>query len=93
MRKDDLIRHVAQKLGKHNNDVKVVIDNAFDTIIDQLASGRPVSIVGFGGFRVRQRKERLGRNPKTGSRMTIPTQKTPTFVPGKKLKDTVKGRR
>lgn len=54
------------------------------------AAGERVTLVGFGTFRVRERKARSGRNPQTGATIQIPAKKVPKFVPGKSLRDKVK---
>lgn len=63
-----------------------VVAAVFDTIAAALASGEKVTLVGFGSFEAKQRKERLGRNPKTGEEMTIPAAMVPRFSPGKEFK-------
>ena len=60
-----------------------------DVITDALKNGEKVSLVGFGTFEVRERKERQGRNPQTREPMTIPASKLPAFSAGKALKDAV----
>jgi integration host factor subunit beta len=54
-------------------------------------SGDKIEIRGFGSFRTRQRKPRVGRNPKTGDRVEVPPKKIPFFKPSKELKDMVNG--
>ena len=90
MKKDKLVRIVASKLNKHNNEVRDVIETIFDTIISVLGEDGSVDIVGFGSFEVRERKSRSGRNPRTGEILHIPSTKTPAFKPGKNLRDAVK---
>jgi integration host factor subunit beta len=51
--------------------------------------GDKIEIRGFGSFRTRQRKPRVGRNPKTGDRVEVPAKKIPFFKPSKELKDLV----
>lgn len=92
MNKDQLIRKVAENVGKQNKEVKLIIEDAFDSIIKTIASGEKVQIVGFGTFETRTREERVGRNPQTGETITLERTKTPAFKPGKKLRDIVKGR-
>ena len=54
-----------------------------------LRAGDKIEIRGFGSFRTRQRKPRVGRNPKTGERVDVPAKKIPFFKPSKELKDLV----
>ena len=90
MKKDKLIRVVAAKLNKHNNEVKDVVEVIFETIIDALGKGESVDVVGFVSFEVRERCAREGRNPRTGELLKLASTKTPAFRPGKTLRDTVK---
>ena len=55
----------------------------------RLRAGDKIEIRGFGSFRTRQRKPRVGRNPKTGDRVEVPAKKIPFFKPSKELKDMV----
>jgi DNA-binding protein HU-beta len=90
MKKDKLIRTVAAKLNKHNIEIKATIDTIFDTIISTLKKNENVDIVGFGSFEVRNRKEKKGRNPKTGVPVVIPPGKNVVFRPGKHIKEAVR---
>ena len=58
-----------------------------ETVLETLKKGERVTIVGFGTFTVNERKERKGRNPKTGEDMIIPAKKMPKFVVGKAFKE------
>jgi integration host factor subunit beta len=57
--------------------------------VRSLRAGDKIEIRGFGSFRTRQRKPRVGRNPKTGERVEVPAKKIPFFKPSKELKDLV----
>jgi len=59
--------------------------------VRSLRAGDKIEIRGFGSFRTRQRKPRIGRNPKTGDRVEVPAKKIPFFKPSKELKDLVNG--
>lgn len=89
MTKTDLVDQVAGKTNMTKKDSAIVIDAVLSTITDTLASGDRVQLIGFGTFEVRQRSERIGRNPQTGDQMTIPAKKVPAFKPGKQLKDAI----
>jgi integration host factor subunit beta len=54
-----------------------------------LQSGDKIEIRGFGSFRIRQRKPRTGRNPKTGDKVEVPAKRVPYFKPSKELRDLV----
>jgi len=89
--KKNLIEELSKKNNLTQSDVQKIIEEAFKIITQKLAEGQPVRIVSFGTFEVRTRLGRLGRNPKTGERLPIPTTKRPVFVPGKELKEAVRG--
>jgi integration host factor subunit beta len=59
--------------------------------VHSLRAGDKIEIRGFGSFRTRQRKPRIGRNPKTGDKVEVPAKKIPFFKPSKELKDLVNG--
>ena len=60
-----------------------------EAMTDSLARGQRIEIRGFGSFGVKQRRERQGRNPKTGTRVEVPSKRIPYFKPSKELKDLV----
>ena len=88
--KQDLIAKVAETAELSKKQATLVVNTVFDTISESLANGEKVQIIGFGGFDVRERAERKGRNPQTGEEITIPASKVPGFRAGKALKDAVK---
>lgn len=69
-----------------------VIDSTLGIITDELIAKKKVRLVGFGNFVVRKRKGRIGRNPQTGTKITIGESVAPAFVPGINLKKAVKGK-
>ena len=87
MNKKELIDSIAQKTGVTNVDADKVLSAYEETILETLKKGERVTIVGFGTFTVSDRKERKGRNPKTGEEMVIPAKKMPKFVVGKSFKE------
>jgi|SRR5579859_202569 len=89
MTKADLIEEVSKMVELTRKDSEVVVDTIFDSIVHSLRSGDKIEIRGFGSFRTRQRKSRVGRNPKTGDRVDVPAKKIPFFKPSKELKDVV----
>jgi integration host factor subunit beta len=70
-------------------DGEVVVDTVFDAVIQALQAGDKIEIRGFGSFRIRQRKPRTGRNPKTGDKVEVPAKRVPYFKPSKELRDLV----
>ncbi len=87
MNKKELIDSIAQKTGVKKVDADKVLSAYEETILETLKKGERVTIVGFGTFTVSDRKERKGRNPKTGEEMVIPAKKMPKFVVGKSFKE------
>ena len=88
--KQDLIAKVAETAELSKKQATLVVNTVFDTISESLANGEKVQIIGFGGFDVRERAERKGRNPQTGEEITIPASKVAGFRAGKAVKDAVK---
>ena len=90
MTKVELIAAVAATAGLTKKDAEKAVSATLDVITEALQKGDKVSLVGFGTFEVRERKERQGRNPQTREPMTIPASKLPAFSAGKAMKDAVK---
>ena len=89
MTKTDLINAVAQKAEISKKDADKAVSAVISAISDFLVSGEKVQIVGFGTFEVRERAERMGKNPATGEEIKIAATKVPAFKAGKALKDAV----
>jgi len=89
MNKGDLINEVSKVL-KTKKDAQAAVDCVLSSITKTLGNGDSVSLIGFGTFKVTERKARQGRNPQTGEEMHIPASKVPKFAAGKALKDAVK---
>ena len=88
MNKGDLVSQVA-KVVNTKKEAKAAVDCVFSTITKALKKKDTVTLIGFGTFKVAQRKARKGRNPQTGAEIKIKAKKVPRFVPGKALKDAV----
>jgi integration host factor subunit beta len=91
MTKADLIEEVSKVVEMTRKDSEVIVEALFESIVRSLRSGDKIEIRGFGSFRTRQRKPRIGRNPKTGARVEVPPKRIPYFKPSKELKDLVNG--
>ncbi len=91
MRKQDLVRAVAQQTRMSEAQATAAVNAVIGTIQDALAGGDEVNISGFGAFRVVERASREGRNPRTGTTMTIGPRKSPAFRAGSQLKRAVEG--
>lgn len=89
MNKNELISKVAGQTGYTKKDTGAVIDAVVEAIIDTVASGEKISIVGFGTFAVAEREARTGRNPKTGEEIEIAASKSPKFKAGSAFKTAV----
>ena len=89
MTRADLTEEVCQAIELPKNESDLVVCAIFDSIVRALRSGDKVEIRGFGSFHTRQRRARIGRNPKTGARVEMPQKKIPFFKPGKALRDVV----
>ena len=89
MNKVELIAAVAEKAGLSKKHSDKAVAAVLESIVDALASGDKVQLVGFGTFEVRAREARTGRNPRTKETIQIPASKQPVFKAGKSFKDAV----
>lgn len=89
MNKGELVEQVSNWTGLTKKASREAVDAIASVITDTLARGEKVTLVGFGTFKVMQRKARTGRNPQTGQSIQIPAKKVPRFRPGKDLKNRV----
>jgi len=89
MNKAELVSELTERTGLSKKDNEKVLNALISTITDELKNGEKVSLVGFGTFEVKERAERMGRNPRTMEELVIPASKAPSFKAGKTLKDAV----
>lgn len=89
MNKTELVALVAEKSGLTKKDAEAAVAATIDAIVDSIAAGEKVQIVGFGTFEQRQRNARTGCDPRTGKNIEIPASKVPAFKAGKAFKDAV----
>lgn len=89
MRKQELVRAVAEATKQSDTVSNQAVNAVFSAIEDSLSQGDEVTISGFGSFKVVERSARQGRNPQTGEPMTIGARKSPVFRPGTQLKRAV----
>ena len=89
MNKTELIGAIAEKSGLSKKDSEKALAAAIDSITDALVAGDKVQLVGFGVFDVKERAERIGRNPRTKEEIKIPASRVPAFKAGKALKDAI----
>ena len=89
MNKTQLVEAIAASANLKKKDAEAAL-NAFTAVVaDALKEGEKVQLIGFGTFEVRERGERMGRNPATGAAIKIAASKAPAFVAGKGLKDSI----
>ena len=89
MTKADLVEKVAERTGLTRTDVAVVVDSFLETVKKSVEAGHNIEIRGFGTFKIKLRKARKARNPRTGDVVPVPDRKVPVFKVSKELKDLV----
>ncbi len=89
MTKADLVEEVIRVTVLPRKESEIVVETIFESIIQALQGNDKIEIRGFGSFRTRQRRGRIGRNPKTGAKVEVPPKRIPYFKPSKELKDFV----
>ncbi len=91
MTKADLVEQVAAAIGPGvtKKDCALVIDGFLNAVKAALAEGHNIEIRGFGTFKVRKRKNRIARNPRTGESVEVPARTVPVFKPSKHLRSRV----
>jgi len=93
MTKAELVDKIAEKKpGLTRKQVEVIVNTVLDGIKDALSREDKVEIRGFGSFRIRHRRAKEGRNPKTGETVSVPPKKVPFFKAGKEMRDMVDGK-
>ena len=90
MNKGELIDAIATSTDLSKNVIDNIVSATIETVMDTVADGEKVTLIGFGSFEPRDRKARDGRNPKTGEVIKIPATTIPAFSVGKGFKDRVK---
>ena len=95
MTKADIVEAVYEKLRIHGpyskRDATDIVESVFDTMKDALSTGEKIKVSGFGNFVVRQKNERIGRNPQTGDQIMITARRVLTFKPSQVLKNLLNG--
>ena len=89
MTKADLVEEVSAVSCLSKKSSSVVVNTFFESIVGSLRRQEKVELRGFGSFKRRHRKARVGRNPKTGARVEVPAKVVPYFKPGKELKELI----
>lgn len=89
MNKTELVAAIAAKEGIEKKCAEKSVNAVISAITDALANGDKVQLVGFGTFEVRDRAEKVARNPRTNEAITVPATKVPAFKAGQALKNAV----
>ncbi|WP_432470597.1 integration host factor subunit alpha [Amphritea sp. HPY] len=87
--KADMAERLYEELGLNKREAKEMVEAFFEEVRASLAGNEQVKLSGFGNFDLRDKRERPGRNPKTGEEVPICARRVVTFRPGQKLKDRV----
>jgi nucleoid DNA-binding protein len=90
MTKKEIVLKIAEETGLKQIDVKSVVQRTLDHIVAALSKGETVELRNLGTFKVKSRKSRIGRNPKTGTTVPIPERKVVAFKVGMVMKQKVK---
>jgi len=91
MTKADLVEEIAERTGISRSHTAVVVDQMLDAVSRALSEGRHLEIRGFGTFKVRERRSRRARNPRSGAEVMVPAKLVPVFKPSRELKALVLG--
>jgi len=91
MTKADLVEQIAEQTGISRNQTAAIVDQMLDAMSRALSDGKHLEIRGFGTFKVRERRARRARNPRSGSEVLVPAKLVPVFKPSKELKAAVLG--
>ena len=89
MTKAQIVEEIVRKTGLTKKDVAEAVDQFLKAISEALAAGKHLEIRGFGTFKVKKRKSRMARNPRTGDPVPVPMRNVPIFKVSKELKDMV----
>lgn len=89
MNRAELIRAASEKSGIAMYRLDLALDALSAAVLDALAAGEPVKLVGFGTFRIKDRAPRTGRNPRTNAAVRIPPRRLPVFEPGAEMRSAV----
>ena len=89
MTKADLVEKIAEKTGLTRTDVSVVVDGFLDAVRNSMKEGNNIEIRGFGTFKIKSRKARKARNPRTGEEVPVPDRKVPVFKPSNEFKELI----
>ncbi|MBL7081120.1 MAG: integration host factor subunit beta [Candidatus Omnitrophica bacterium] len=90
MTKKDITLRVTDATGMRQNKIKKILQSILDAMSDALIRGEKIELRNFGVFKIKQRKPRPGRNPRTGELVPVPARKVVVFKPGLELKKKIR---
>ena len=90
MTKKDIVLKITDMTGIKQVDVKTIVQATFDVIVESLMRNEKVELRNFGVFKIKERRARFGRNPRTGDSVPVPPRKVVVFKPGLEMKDKIK---
>ena len=90
MTKKDIVLKITDVTGIKQVDVKTIVQQTFDVIIESLTRNEKVELRNFGVFKIKERRARFGRNPRTGASVPVPPRKVVVFKPGLEMKQKIK---
>ena len=90
MTKKDIVLKIADESKFKQVVVKKVVHRVFDVMLEALLKGDKIEIRNFGVFKIKKRKPRIGRNPRTNQPVPVPERKTVVFKPGLEMKQRIK---
>lgn len=89
MTKKDIVLKITDSTGIKQVDVKRIVQKTFDVITESLIRNEKVELRNFGVFKIRERKARFGRNPRTGETVPVPPRRVVVFKPGLEMKEKI----
>ena len=89
MTKKDIVLKITDMTGIKQVDVKNIVQKTFDVITESLVRNEKVELRNFGVFKVKERRARFGRNPRTGETVPVPPRRVVVFKPGLEMKEKI----
>lgn len=90
MTKKDIVLKITDQTGIKQVDVKTIVQATLDVIVDSLMRNEKVELRNFGVFKIKERRARFGRNPRTGESVPVPPRKVAVFKPGLEMKEKIR---
>jgi len=90
MTKKDIVLRITDLTGIKQVDVKRIVQKTFDVVVESLNRNEKVELRNFGVFKVKERRARFGRNPRTGESVPVPPRRVVVFKPGLEMKTKIK---